>query len=85
MESGGLYGSLQALIEKGLVSTDVQKAELSGYKFGVALAFDGKNYIATAEPVEYGKTGKLSFRVETKNGENPQLMRKDTGGKPIQK
>lgn len=85
MESGGLYGSLQALIEKGLVSTDIQKAGLSGYKFGVALSFDGKNYIATAEPVEYGKTGKLSFRVETKNGANPQLMRKDTGGKPIQK
>lgn len=83
MQNGRLYGSLPALIEKGLISTDVQNSKLSGYRFGVELSFDGKNYIATAEPVEYGKTGKLSFRAETVNGENPVLLRKDTGGKPL--
>ncbi len=83
MQNGGLYGSLPTLIEKGLVSTDVQKPELSGYKFNVVLSFDSKNYIATAEPLEYGKTGKISFLVETKNGENPQLTRKDNGGKSL--
>jgi hypothetical protein len=83
MQNGGIYGSLPALIEKGLVSADVQKPELSGYRFSVALSFDGKNYIAAAEPVEYGKTGKLSFLAETKNGENPVLTRKDAGGKSL--
>ncbi len=83
MENGKTYGNLPALIEKGLVSSDVQNSQLSGYRFSVALSFDGKNYIATAEPVEYGKTGKLSFRAETVNGENPRLLRKDNRGKQL--
>lgn len=83
MENGQTYGNLPALIEKGLVLSDIQNSQLSGYRFSVALSFDGKNYIATAEPVEYGKTGKLSFRAETVNGENPRLLRKDNGGKQL--
>ena len=83
MQNGGLYSSLPNLIEKGLISADVQNADLSGYKFNIVLGFDKKNYAATAEPVIYGKTGKLSFMAETENGKNPQLFRKDNGGQSL--
>ena len=81
MQNNGIYADLPTLIRSGLISPDVQNADSSGYKFNVVLAFDSKNYAATAEPVTYGKTGKLSFLVETENGKNPQLFRKDNSGK----
>lgn len=83
MQNGGIYANLPTLIERGLISEDVQNNDFSGYRFNIVLAFDKKNYAATAEPVTYGKTGKLSFLAETENGGNVQLSRKDTGGKSL--
>ena len=83
MQNGGLYTDLPTLIRSSLVSPDVEKADLSGYKFNIVVTYDGKDYAATAEPVTYGKTGKLSFLAETANGKDPQLFRKDNGGKSL--
>lgn len=51
------YGSLEDLIAAELISKDT--LDKSGYKFEVRLVPDG--YEISAVPLEYGKTGKLSF------------------------
>ncbi|CAN5273913.1 hypothetical protein BH10ACI1_BH10ACI1_17350 [soil metagenome] len=82
-QNGGIYADLPTLIRSSLISPDVQFADVSGYRFNIALSFDAKNYTATAEPTEYGKTGVLSFMIETQNGTNPKLFRNDNGGKSL--
>ena len=83
MQNNGTYADLTTLVRSGFVSPDVQNTDSSGYKFSIVLGFDKKNYAATAEPVIYGKTGKLSFLAETENGKNPRLFRKDNNGQPF--
>ena len=51
------FGSLEDLIAAELISKDT--LDNSGYKFEVRLVADG--FEISAVPVEYGKTGKLSF------------------------
>jgi hypothetical protein len=51
------YASLEELLAANLVQKDMMEA--SGYKFEIRLVSDG--YEISAVPVEYGKTGKLSF------------------------
>ena len=83
MQNNGIYADLPTLIKSGLISPDIQNTDSAGYKFSIVLSFDKKNYAATAEPVIYGKTGKLSFLTATENGTNPQLFRKDNGGQKL--
>lgn len=83
MQNNGVYANLQTLINNSLVSPDVQNTDLSGYKFNIVLSFDSKNYYATAEPVIYGRTGKMSFLAESVNSESVKLSRKDNGGKSL--
>jgi hypothetical protein len=56
----GRYGSLDELIKAGLVSSEI--TQNYGYKF--QLKVSGTHYEVTAVPVEYGKTGKLSFFID---------------------
>lgn len=69
------YGSLEQLLAEDLVSKDMM--ESSGYKFEVRLVPDG--YEVSAVPIEYGKTGKLSFFM---NQESPEIRGGDHGGGP---
>jgi hypothetical protein len=75
----GVYGDVAALISGGLMSADVVDPKLSGYNFRIAVAKDGKSYIATAEPTRHGHTGKLSFWMD----QTGLIKSADTGGKPI--
>lgn len=79
-QNGGAYGDLGALVRAGLVPQDVTGTETTGYRFQVTLGKGGKSWWAGAEPVRYGRTGRLSFRID-----NSGLLKKDTGGKPLKK
>ena len=71
----GSYGSLEELVAANLISKDTIDA--SGYKFDIRVGPDG--YEISAVPVEYGKTGKLSFFM---NQETAMIRGADHGGAP---
>jgi hypothetical protein len=77
-QHGGTYGDLGALVGAGLVPQDVLGTDSTGYRFRVTLGKDGKTWAATAEPARYGRTGRLSFRMEQTG-----LTKRDAGGKPL--
>lgn len=77
-QNGGAFGDLAALVRTGLVPQDLQGTETTGYRFRVTPGKNGKTWAATAEPVHYGRAGRLSFRMDQTG-----LTKKDTGGKPL--
>lgn len=56
----GSYGSLEQLIAEKLVSKEM--IDNSGYRF--ELTVSGDNFEVSAAPVEYGKTGKMSYFMD---------------------
>ncbi|MCU1268034.1 MAG: hypothetical protein JWM21_4352 [Acidobacteria bacterium] len=56
----GSYGSLDKLVEAKLVVRE--SLEKYGYRFEITAS--GNQFEATATPVEYGKTGKLSYFID---------------------
>ena len=78
-QHGGSYGELSALISGGMLSADAVDPKLSGYNFRITLGKDGKSYVAGAEPLRYGRTGKLSFWMD----HTGVIKSADTGGKPL--
>jgi hypothetical protein len=75
--NNGAYGELKALVAAGLMSDDMVDPKLSGY--ALRLTINGKSYIATAEPVHYGHTGKLSYWMD----QTGAIKSGDNGGKPL--
>lgn len=73
----GAYGEVKALVEAGLMSDDMFEPKASGYNFH--LTVNGKTFIASAEPVHYGRTGKLSFWMD----QTGAIKSADNGGKAI--
>jgi hypothetical protein len=73
----GAYGDVKALVAAGLMSDDMFDPKLAGYNFH--LTIDGKSYFATAEPVHYGRTGKLSYWMD----QTGAIKSADNGGKPL--
>jgi hypothetical protein len=70
----GRYGSLQELIDAGLVAPDT--ADRNGYKIDLILS--GEGFEARATPNEYGKSGKRSFFID----QSTVLRGGDHGGGP---
>jgi hypothetical protein len=64
VESGGAYGTLDQLIQKGYLN-DPSKGKLSGYRFEVKVRPGG--FEATAVPEKFGVTGTRSFYVDELN------------------
>lgn len=60
----GRNASLQELVRLGGLPKDVENKEASGYRFELMLSADAKTFWATATPLSYGKTGKLSFYAD---------------------
>jgi hypothetical protein len=85
LQNKGVYADLPALIQNEFVSADINNTGLTGYNYKLILAPDKKKYTVTAEPVAYGKTGKLSFLIEGEEGKNPRLESRDNGGQPLKK
>ena len=78
-QHGGSYGELSALISGGMLSPDAVDPKLSGYNFRITLGKDGKSYVAGAEPLRHGRTGKLSFWMD----QSGVIKSADTGGKQL--
>ncbi|HJP95505.1 MAG TPA: hypothetical protein VJ875_26390 [Pyrinomonadaceae bacterium] len=74
----GQFGSTAELIAAGLIPKDIEGTESTGYHFQVNRSADGKSWYATAEPAEYGRTGRLSFYLDASG-----VRSGDTGGKPL--
>ena len=76
---GGAYADLQTLTQNSQLNfrEEMRLAETLGYNFRVTVTDGGRGYRINAEPVRYGRTGKLSF-----SWQDGVLQRKDTGGKP---
>ena len=74
----GQYGNTAELIAAGLIPKDLEGVESTGYRFQVVRPADGKSWYATAEPAEYGRSGRLSFYLDASG-----VRSGDTGGKPL--
>jgi Domain of unknown function (DUF4878) len=74
----GQFGNTAELIAGGLVPKDIEGTESTGYRFQINRSADGKSWYATAEPVQYGRTGRLSFYLDASGIRNG-----DVGGKPL--
>jgi hypothetical protein len=70
----GRYGSIQELIDEGLIPPDTP--DRHGYK--IDLTVFGSGFEARATPAEYGKTGKRSYFID----ESSVLRSGDHGGGP---
>lgn len=77
-QHNGQYANLTELIAAGLIPKDLEGPDTTGYIFHVNRAADGKSWYATAEPAQYGRTGKLSFYLDAAG-----LKNADVGGKPL--
>ena|SRR5689334_2329392 len=74
----GLFGNMAELITAGYVPKDIEGPETTGYRFQVVRSADGKSWYATAEPVQYGRSGRLSFYLDAAG-----VRSGDAGGKPL--
>lgn len=77
-QHGGQFADLKTLITAGLVPKDLEGTESTGYRFNIHLAPGGKSWTATAEPAQYGRSGRLSFYMDAAG-----VRSADVGGKPL--
>ena len=74
----GQFGNTAELITAGYIPKDIEGPETTGYRFQVVRSADGKSWYATAEPAQYGRTGRLSFYLDASG-----VRSGDVGGKPL--
>lgn len=85
LQNGGAYGEMKTLVAGGLLPEDVLTSESTGYNYKIVVSSDKKKFYATAEPAVFGKTGKLSFLLESDDKQNTRLSAKENGGQPLKK
>jgi hypothetical protein len=73
-KGAGHYGTLDELLSEGLISKELLESQ--GYRIDLSAA--GNKFEVTAVPLEYGKTGRLSFFID----ESGTLRAGDHGGGP---
>ncbi|HET8781318.1 MAG TPA: DUF4878 domain-containing protein [Pyrinomonadaceae bacterium] len=74
----GTFGTMAELVAGGMVPKDIEGTDSTGYRFQINRSADGKSWYATAEPVQYGRSGRLSFFLDASG-----VRSSDTGGKPL--
>lgn len=77
-QHAGKFGDLPALILAGLIPKDLEGTESTGYRFHVTASADAKTWNASAEPAQYGRTGRLSFLMDASG-----VRSSDVAGKPL--
>jgi hypothetical protein len=78
LQNSGRFADLNTLVRAGYVPQDILGTETTGYRFTVTAAPDGRSFEAHAEPARHGRTGRLSFHMNSSG-----IQKKDTGGKPL--
>lgn len=84
VQNGGNFAPMDVLVEGGLLPHDILTSESTGYNYKIALTPDKKTWQAWATPAEYGKSGKLSFVLQSDGRSTPKISSKDNGGKPLE-
>jgi hypothetical protein len=74
----GMFGTMAELVAGGLVPKDIEGVESTGYRFAINRSADGKSWYATAEPLQYGRSGRLSFYLDASG-----VRSGDEVGKPL--
>src|SRR5690349_13608577 len=74
----GQFGNTAELVAAGVVPKDIEGTESTGYRFQINRSADAKSWYATAEPAQYGRTGRLSFYLDSSG-----VRSGDNGGKPL--
>ena len=74
----GKFANSAELITGGLIPKDLETPESTGYRFQIFRSVDGKSWYATAEPAQYGRSGRLSFYLDASG-----VRSGDVGGKPL--
>ncbi len=77
-QHNGQFADIPTLISLGLIPKDLEGTETTGYRFKIKVAPGGKSWTATAEPAQYGRTGRLSFYMDAAG-----VRSADVGGKPL--
>jgi hypothetical protein len=82
-QNGGRYADINSLTssESGMrlsLREDIDSLATLGYRIALTVAPDGKSYKVNAEPLRYGRSGRLSFYTDASG-----MQEKDTGGKPF--
>jgi hypothetical protein len=77
-QHNGQFGNLTELITAGLVPKDLEGTDSTGYRSQINRTADSKAWYATAEPAQYGRTGRLSFYLDSSG-----VRSGDNGGKPL--
>lgn len=77
-QHNGVFGDLPALIAAELLPKDIEGTESTGYRFRLTLGKDSKTYTVNAEPAQYGRTGRLSYFLDSTG-----MRSADNGGKPL--
>lgn len=86
LQNEGRFTDLPTLARQGLLAEDALTADSTGYRYNVVLSADKKKYFATGEPAAYGKTGRLSFLLESEGADKKaQFKSKDNKGAPLKK
>lgn len=80
-QNGGLYGDLNALVHAGFLPADIRTGGSTGYRYAVTVTPDRKRYSAWAKPIQYGKSGKMTYGVELDGLGQPHLIKRDDGPK----
>jgi hypothetical protein len=77
-QHNGVFADLPTLITVGLLPKDLEGTESTGYRFHITLGKDAKSFTISAEPAQYGRTGRLSFFSDQAGQRSG-----DVGGKPL--
>lgn len=77
-QHNGQFGDLATLVAAGLVPKDLEGTESTGYRFRISVNPAAKTWSAAAEPVQYGRTGRLSFYLDAAG-----VRSSDMKGKPL--
>lgn len=60
-KSKGSYATFDELVKMGGIPKDLADGSSNGYYFRLTVSDDRKTYYINAEPVQYGRSGRLSF------------------------
>ncbi len=86
MQNGGIFADMDTLVAGKLLPADIKESRSTGYNFSISLESGNKKYFASAVPNIYGRTGKLSFLLESDAADQKARMKsEDRKGKPLKK
>lgn len=85
LQHGGAFTEMSTLVAAGYLPDDIQSSDSTGYGYAVTLLPAKNQYIATATPANYGKSGKLSYLLYLDGKGMSHVTSKDNGGRPLQK